>query len=74
MRKATYIIMAILIISLLGCAAPEKKTETPEKTEPITKEQPKKAPKVSSVSQEDLDRLKKDIEAIEPEDLGGLSE
>ncbi|TFH43492.1 MAG: hypothetical protein E4G94_04810 [ANME-2 cluster archaeon] len=88
MKRIIYITGIILILSLLlsGCAnRPQDDpaqdmgqeeatkvvaTETNQPDEVATTGTPSN---VSSITQEDLDKLKADIENLEAEDLGGLS-
>lgn len=54
-------------------AEPEAPAEPEAQAEPEA-EEPQPEPEVTSVTQEELDRLKEDLESLEAEDLGGLSE
>lgn len=87
MKRIIYITGIILILSLLlsGCAnrpqdnpAQDMGQEEATKvvaTEPAQQDDITATPpsNVSSITQEDLDKLKADIENLEAEDLGGLS-
>lgn len=88
MKRIIYITGIILILSLLlsGCANRPQEDQTqdagqeeatkvvatePAQQDDLTTISP--PPNVSSITQEDLDKLKTDIENLEAEDLGGLS-
>ncbi|MBW2991857.1 hypothetical protein KY345_01430 [Candidatus Woesearchaeota archaeon] len=73
MRKLIALVLITIAITLImnGCAQPpaDKTTEEKAEAEEITEEKT-----TTEVTQEDLDKLKADLEAMEFEDLGGLSE
>jgi predicted small secreted protein len=80
MRKIIYIIGILLVVSLLlsGCGARKTTVKTDgadvevDGSEVTVKTEDTET--VGSISQSDLDKLKADIEGLETDDLGGLSE
>lgn len=87
MKKIVCLTGLILLVGLLfcGCAdqQPQEKTDDAQPEETATEvsaesatdlpDQQETTGNVSSVTQEELDKLKADIEGLEAEDLGGLS-
>ncbi len=69
--KKLILIAIIASLLIVGCA---QQAEVKKESEKIEVEMPAEEKKTSSLTQEDLDKLKADIEGIESEDLGGLSE
>ena len=66
----------VLIVSLVGCVPPEQQTDTVQQNDNVVVSTDQQAPvsePLTTVSQEDLDQLKEDLEKMEFEDLGGLS-
>jgi PBP1b-binding outer membrane lipoprotein LpoB len=87
MKKIVCLTGLILLVTLLlcGCAnqQPQEKTDNAQPEETASEvptesgtdlpDQQDTTDNVSSVTQEELDKLKADIERLEAEDLGGLS-
>ena len=87
MKKIVCLTGLLLLVTLLlcGCAnqQPQEKTDNAQPEETVSEvstesgtdvpDQQGTTDNVSSVTQEELDKLKADIEGLEAEDLGGLS-
>ena len=74
MKRIIYITGIIIILGLIvsGCADRPQEIPTQDVDHKDTPNVSLES-NVSSVTQEDLDKLKADIENLEAEDLGGLS-
>jgi ABC-type metal ion transport system substrate-binding protein len=72
MMRMRVILVGLLICLVLVCGCGEKAQEGD--TVPVQTACPTEPPVIEGVSQEDLDALGDDLEALEFEDLGGLTD
>jgi hypothetical protein len=72
MRKLLCLIGVLLLLSLVFGCARQQVLEKVQEQEPVVEE--KEEPTGDGVTQEEIDKLLEDIDKLETEDPGGLSE
>jgi PBP1b-binding outer membrane lipoprotein LpoB len=72
MMRMHLLIAGLLIVLVLVCGCGQKAQDGD--TAPVQTDSPATSPTIEGVSQEDLDELGEDLDALEFEDLGGLSD